>query len=283
MAKRKSKAGKDGREQRDEADMQADNMGFPNLGENVEAAAGATDDDGEEGDGDPQSTDEEDAETDDVETSDSADASQIPRSEMLAQVITNTVDEITRFMPNIAEAEERLEAASEEQKKAKKSVEASHLHLAMLCRRLADAKNGKYQPELPFDGNQGDGAGDAPQKKLPKVDQGAAMAIHVLADHGLTDKMCETLESHDVKTVGQLELLMRTDEWWHRKIKGFGGERIDRTVDALCAFRRAHPVPSADDDDEADADASSDTSTTPEASSSPDPADDIPAAPESAA
>jgi len=245
----------------DETDMQAPGMGFPNVGEelslpldqDVEEMADDTVDDTDDGAGDfkatgtdDDSTDPQTAELTEQFPIDQEDP-EINRRLMLAQVIAGTVDEIATFMPKVKEAEDRLDLAREEQKKATKGVEAVHLHLAMLCRRLADAKNGNYQPELPFGSGDAAQSGDAPTKKLPPVDQGAAMAIHVLADHGLTPKMCETLEAHDVKTVGQLETLIRTNEWWHREIKGFGGERIDRTIDALMSFRRAHPVPTADD------------------------------------
>lgn len=245
----------------DETDMQAPGMGFPNVGEelslpldqDVEEMADDTVDDTDDGAGDfkatgtdDDSTDPQTAELTEQFPIDQEDP-EINRRLMLAQVIAGTVDEIATFMPKVKEAEDRLDLAREEQKKATKGVEAVHLHLAMLCRRLADAKNGNYQPELPFGSGDAAQSGDAPTKKLPPVDQGAAMAIHVLADHGLTPKMCETLETHDVKTVGQLETLIRTNEWWHREIKGFGGERIDRTIDALMSFRRTHPVPTADD------------------------------------
>jgi hypothetical protein len=159
-------------------------------------------------------------------------------SEIIVKVIADTNEEIRRFMPRLRSSEQEHRDLAEQAKEAKKTMEGNHLHLSMLCGRLADAMNGNYQPLL-F---------DAPTKGLPAADAGAAMQIGALKDHGLTDKMVETLVENDVSTVGALESLMRADEWWHRKIKGFGEERITKVIDALMSFRSQHPVPSADDE-----------------------------------
>ena len=250
-----------------EADMQAVNMGFPDMsgGASTHVAEAIA-----EVAADVGPAPELEATTTDPATDPAADPT--AKEKMLAEVIATTVDEITRFMPSISDAEDRLESASEEQKKAKKGVEAVHAHLAMLCRRLADAKNGNYQPHLPFGTGDGGQPGDAPTKRLPLVDEGARMQIEELAQHGLTEKMCEKLREYDIKTIGDLESMMRADEWWHRKIKGFGGERIDKTIDALSSFRHEFPVPDPDDVDEWPEDA---VVTITEVH----PADDVPAAP----
>jgi hypothetical protein len=160
-------------------------------------------------------------------------------SEVIAKVVADTNEEIRRFMPRLRASEQEHRDLADQAKEAKKTMESNHLHLSMLCGRLADAMNGNYQPTLPF---------DAEQKPLPSADQGAAMPIGVLKDHGLTDKMVETLVDHEVATVGKLESLMRADEWWHRKIKGFGEDRITKVIDALMSFRSQNPVPSPDDE-----------------------------------
>jgi hypothetical protein len=158
-----------------------------------------------------------------------------PSAEIIAKVIADTVDEITRFMPRLRSSEEENDDAAKAAKDAKKTMEGNHLHLSMLCRRLADAKNGNYQPPLPF------GKSDSLE------DVGGEMNVGVLTDHGLTDKMVETLWDHEIETIGQLEETIASDEWWHRKIKGFGEERVTKLIDALVAFRAEHPIPSADE------------------------------------
>jgi hypothetical protein len=158
-------------------------------------------------------------------------------AEVIAKVIADTNEEIRRFMPRLKTSEQEHRDLADQAKEAKKAMEGNHLHLSMLCGRLADAMNGNYQPLL-F---------DAPTKSLPLFDEGAATPIGAMKDHGLTEKMVETLVSHDIATVGALEAVMRADEWWHRKIKGFGEDRITKVVDALMSFRSQHPIPSPDD------------------------------------
>lgn len=169
-----------------------------------------------------------------------------PSAEIIAKVVADTNEEIRRFMPRLSESEEEHKDLAKQAKDAKTAMEGNHLHLSMLCRRLADAMNGNYQPTL-F---------DAEPKPLPLADEAADMPVGVLKDFGLTDKMVETLVDHEFPTIGKLESSMRADEWWHRKIKGFGEERVTKLIDALVAFRSQHPVPSLDDAAEAEAVAS---------------------------
>lgn len=172
-----------------------------------------------------------------LDGSDAADKPKPASSEVLAKVIADTNEEIRRFMPRLRASEQDHRDLADQAKEAKKTMETNHSHLSMLCGRLADAMNGKYQPLL-F---------DAETKPLPMADEAAAMSIGVLKDHGLTEKMVETLVDHEFSTIGKLEAAMRADEWWHRKIKGFGEERVTKLIDAMVAFRAEHPVPTPDD------------------------------------
>ncbi|MCC7419831.1 MAG: hypothetical protein IT428_06105 [Planctomycetaceae bacterium] len=80
-----------------------------------------------------------------------------------------------------------------------------------------------------------------------KGDKGAAMPMASLVPHGLTAKKAESLAAAFGKTIGHLEKAMRENEYWHRDVKGMGEEWITKTIDALLAFRKEHPVPSEDD------------------------------------
>lgn len=150
------------------------------------------------------------------------------------EVIEATVDEIARYMPSIAEAEARHSTAAEEAKNAKRGLEAAHAHLAMLCKRLADAKNGIYQPVLPF-----------PSVNGKPADPSADLPIDALVQYGITEKAAESLESQECGTIGALEKRMREDEQWHRKLDGFGEQKINKLIDALLAFRKDNPIPEA--------------------------------------
>lgn len=61
---------------------------------------------------------------------------------------------------------------------------------------------------------------------------------------GMTDKQIEVLEAQGWTTIGTLEKAMRENAWWHKELKGFGPDKIDRLTITLAAFRRAHPMPS---------------------------------------
>ena len=61
---------------------------------------------------------------------------------------------------------------------------------------------------------------------------------------GMTEKQLDILKSKDVKTISDLEKLMRENEWWHRDLKGIGPDKINRLTDTLLAFRQVYPVPS---------------------------------------
>lgn len=160
-------------------------------------------------------------------------------SKTCEEAIAAAVDEIARFMPHLRASQEKHAAMSEAAKDAKKSLEGDHLHLAMLCRRLEDAKNGKFQPGLPF--------ADATE------DEGAALPIETLTEFGLSDSLIEKISECPAspRTIGELEAFIRADELWHQKIKGLGEAKIEKLIDALTGFRVAYPHPD-EDDSEAD-------------------------------
>lgn len=79
-------------------------------------------------------------------------------------------------------------------------------------------------------------------------DAGAAMPLLSLKKHGITPKKCEAISAAvGGDTIGHLEKAMRTNVWWHRDLKGFGQEWVDRLTDALAMFRKEYPVPAEDE------------------------------------
>jgi len=204
------------------------------------------------------------------------------RQRMLDAVRDEAQEEIRQFTPTVRQSVEDYLAAKEHAASLKKIMEGNQKQLGMLCDRMTDAMDGTYQfppppaPTLPFPENKEDARG---KPRLSRPDHGATLPIDALMEFGLTEKMCETLESHDIKTISDLETLMRVDPWWHKKIKGFGGERVDKTSDALVDFRRKYPVPSASDvepaaDESPSTNNGTSTSETATAKSNPDPAED---------
>lgn len=92
-----------------------------------------------------------------------------------------------------------------------------------------------------------------PRPIIDGQDEGAKLSVTALAGFGMTAKKCEALAEHlDRKyggehSVGRLEELIRTSQWWHRDVSGFGEAAIDKLSDALFAFRQRYPIPSEDD------------------------------------
>lgn len=140
----------------------------------------------------------------------------------------------------VAEAEDEWSQRKEAAKIAKQRYEQCVRSLRAAVRRRDDP-----QQELPF-GDEPE-AGDDQQPDTVPFDEGAGQPIGEL---GMTKSETETLIEHDIKTVGDLEQVMRSDEWWHRNIKGFGEAKVTKLTDALMEFRKQYPVPSVESSDD---------------------------------
>lgn len=163
------------------------------------------------------------------------------------QVVDELMRDLVELNPKIKEAEQGVINAAARLKSAKALLASRHGAMADLVGMLEDAHNGTFQKRLPFNNSNG----STPERTAPKarpVDQGALQSVDALVPHGITAKMAEKLIEHEITTVGKLEKQMRENEWWHRDIKGFGQQKVDKLSDALFEFRKANPVPSADDE-----------------------------------
>ena len=138
-----------------------------------------------------------------------------------------------------------MTADLKEEKKALKEMEA-YLY------RLIDSI-GRGEMELPFyDQDEAVQMRDtAPDDVEPEqiVDDAASFSVELL---GLAPKLTENMKLAGLKTIGQLEHAMRTDDWWHDKIERCGPASVDKISDALFEFRQTHPVPDMQPDDEGD-------------------------------
>ena len=64
---------------------------------------------------------------------------------------------------------------------------------------------------------------------------------------GMTEKQLDILKAAEINTIADLEKRMREDEWWHKKLKGIGEDKINRLTDTLLAYRLVYPVPTEPD------------------------------------
>src|SRR5690606_3159739 len=78
-------------------------------------------------------------------------------------------------------------------------------------------------------------------------------SVEELCRFGLTEKQIEKLkdsklaEEHTIKTIGDLVRVISKDEWWHKKIKGWGESAIEKATDAIVAYQKEFPIPDGDD------------------------------------
>lgn len=155
-----------------------------------------------------------------------------------------TVERITDVQADIDEAEETISSLKTRIKDLRETQKANYAKLKALNSDLRDIKNGQYQRKL-FNGLS------QPAEKPKPVDPATVTPIENL---GMTEKETELLIAADIKTVADLEARMRSDNWWHKKIKGFGQSKVDKLSDQLLAWRMRNPVPSDEDDTEDDED-----------------------------
>ena len=178
-----------------------------------------------------------------------------PRVPTRAEAFEDVKGRIVALTPLVGEAALEHERLKEDTKEAKAIWEGRAAQLTRLCEELVQIENGTWQPRLPFPA----AAEEKPKgkgRKAKPVDPGATAPLSQLALHGMTDKQIETMLGSQLasegpcKTIADLEAAIRRDEWWHKKIKGFGETKRDALIDALTAYRSKFPVPSEDDDEE---------------------------------
>jgi len=160
-------------------------------------------------------------------------------------------EEITDAKDDLKEMRDRLKRREEER-------DEIHHH-------LADIENGCYQPGLfqqndkphpDLNGPDADLSGATQRARQQLGDVGAIAPLAELIKHGLTEKQVEMLEGsalateRKLKTVADLEAAIRGDEWWHKKIRGFGVDKVDKVIDALIAYRAKYPVVSEEESED---------------------------------
>lgn len=166
-------------------------------------------------------------------------------------------------MAAVTTAKAEFEEADAARKAAKAAVDSAVARVLEL-----DAKIANGEQLLPFDPTDTAPVNGSPAPGPAGNDFGAKESIESLSTKnikkiagkdvfdaarakdepiGLSDKQVETLIAADIKTIGDLEKRMREDEWWHKKLSGFGEKNVTRLVDTLLAFRQVYPVPAEPD------------------------------------
>lgn len=182
--------------------------------------------------------------------------SQEPKLTILDQRKLDVCVQLDELYPELREAEENVESLKADMKEAKAYLEKIQGQAAQLMRRLYEIEHGGQQ-HLPFDDEHPDVAAgkgrphgtpllDATAKAL-REDPAKTAKIEVI---GMTESETDKLIAAEIETVAELESRIRTDEWWHKKVPGFGPKKVDKLIDLLTDWRMKNPVPHPDDEPE---------------------------------
>lgn len=203
---------------------------------------------------------ESEVENEAVEETQTIEESQEPKLTILDQRKLDVCVQLDELYPELREAEENVESLKADMKEAKAYLEKIQGQAAQLMRRLYEIEHGGQQ-HLPFDDEHPDVAAgkDRPHgtplldatAKAMREDKGAKQPIEEL---GLPKGILKNLKGAELKTVGDLEKLIRENEWWHTDIDGVGPAGVEKIIDALFEHRKTYPVPCEDDEPEDEAD-----------------------------
>lgn len=203
---------------------------------------------------------ENEVENEAVEEAQTIEKSQEPKLTILDQRKLDVCVQLDELYPELREAEENVESLKADMKEAKAYLEKIQGQAAQLMRRLYEIEHGGQQ-HPPFDDEHPDVAAgkgrphgtpllDATAKAM-REDKGAKQPIEEL---GLPKGILKNLKGAELKTVGDLEKLIRENEWWHTDIDGVGPAGVEKIIDALFEHRKTYPVPCEDDEPEDEAD-----------------------------
>ena len=142
----------------------------------------------------------------------------------------------------IEELKEKLQERKHVLQDRRSEVRESEQRCLRLIDELAMLSDG--QPRLP---------NITPTLPTDSKDPADGHSVTELIRFGLTEKQIEKLidsklaEEHTIKSIGDFIRVIGDDDWWHRKVRGWGETAVERATDALAAYRQKHPEP--DDDD----------------------------------
>jgi hypothetical protein len=158
------------------------------------------------------------------------------------QYILELVDQAQEQSVRVADAKIPYSEAQTEANRLHKIVKDEEEKLEDILDQIVEAKK-----DRPLQGNLFNQNGQAAKSLVAAAATAADPAkTAAISELKLSKSLTEKLEAAEITTVGVLEERMRTDQWWHRKIKGCGQTAVDKISDALFAWRKMHPVPSAD-------------------------------------
>lgn len=168
--------------------------------------------------------------------------------------------QIAELFSELSDLQEKLADRESNLTEAKKAVTEVGAELAGLNAKIKhyacqmrDIENGTFSPPL-SDKHTGETLAPAKKGSASVPDVAGICELGRLIDYGLTGAMINRIEGSQLAktfpltTVRDLEQAIAADEWWFKKIKGFGETKVDKLIDALAMFRKENPVPSGEPD-----------------------------------
>lgn len=171
--------------------------------------------------------------------------------EHIGRRITETYVELDGLQDDLADKETTANEARLAVADVKAEISGLNAKLKSYAGQMRDIQNGTFSPPL-FDKHTGEVLAPANRAAVGPVavDPGESAGLEALGlSDSLRTKLAESQLAKEVKlqTVADLERAIAADEWWYRKIKGLGLTHAEKVIDAIVAYRAAHPLPVADD------------------------------------
>lgn len=163
-------------------------------------------------------------------------------------------EELSRAMTELHERTSVVNELKEKAKAAKADMDAAQRRVNRLADDLRDIEFGQYQPVLKSSVKPSDNGQEKPD---PAAEWGLD-PITVLTEYGeLTEHACDLLteSKFEIKTVADLARVLREEPHWNTDISGVGPGLTDKISDALCAYQKANPVPTGDEEESEDSEA----------------------------
>lgn len=161
--------------------------------------------------------------------------------------------ELEKLQGDLADKEAELNDVKSDVSDVKAEIAGVNAKLKSYAGQMRDIERGTFSPPL-FDKHTGETLAPAKTSGVSLPDVGMICEIGRLMDYGLTGSMIAAIsESQLAKTIPlttihDLEKAIAADEWWMKKIKGFGDTKVEKLIDALVMFRKENPIPSGEPD-----------------------------------
>jgi len=150
-------------------------------------------------------------------------------------------DECDDIESDIADLKEQIDEKRAVLRDKKEELNQSEKRILVLIDELEMLSDGK--PRLP---------NITPTLPTDSKDPAASHAVTELTRFGLSEKQIEKLtnsqlaQSFTLKSIADFEAAISQDDWWHRKVKGWGESAVEKAIDALTRYRQAYPIPDGD-------------------------------------